>query len=267
MKKILAVMAFAAMLSPSVSFAAYDDVSLTTDTVVTAGGINLNVAGSTATIESIEVASDGNSFTVILAENSSLEVTSSDRRVLTTDAPGKYIITDTCDASVSTLKLASYGATQSVIVTPQSTTCTLTTLPSSSGSGTRNRGGGGGGGGSSNAVATVAKPAAPATSQAVNAPGTVVAAKAKLIRALKVGSTGMDVKVLQEFLNANGFKVSESGVGSPGNETTYMGKLTVEAVKKFQAKYGIVSAGTPETTGYGAFGPKTRAKVNELSGK
>ncbi|MDO8579627.1 MAG: peptidoglycan-binding domain-containing protein, partial [bacterium] len=89
----------------------------------------------------------------------------------------------------------------------------------------------------------------------------------KYTRALKVGSTGDDVKQLQQFLNTNGFTVAPSGAGSPGNETTYMGKLTVEAIKKFQVKYDIASSGTPETTGYGALGPKTRAKLNELIGQ
>jgi len=38
--------------------------------------------------------------------------------------------------------------------------------------------------------------------------------------------TGDDVKKLQEFLNTNGFKLADSGPGSPGNETTFFGSLT-----------------------------------------
>jgi peptidoglycan hydrolase-like protein with peptidoglycan-binding domain len=42
------------------------------------------------------------------------------------------------------------------------------------------------------------------------------------------------------------------------------GSLTEAALKVFQAKYGIVSSGTAYTTGYGATGAKTNAKLNAL---
>ena len=44
--------------------------------------------------------------------------------------------------------------------------------------------------------------------------------------------------------------------------TGYFGPLTERALQRFQARYSIVSGGTPEGTGYGAFGPRTRAFVN-----
>lgn len=52
----------------------------------------------------------------------------------------------------------------------------------------------------------------------------------------------------------------------PSNVTArgYWGPITIEAVQKFQAKYSIVWSGTPATTGYGALGPKTQAKLREL---
>ncbi len=56
----------------------------------------------------------------------------------------------------------------------------------------------------------------------------------------------------------------DSTIYPEGLTTGYFGPLTEAAVQKFQAKYGIVSEGTPETTGYGLVGPKTRAKLNEL---
>ena len=46
--------------------------------------------------------------------------------------------------------------------------------------------------------------------------------------------------------------------------TGYYGSLTTRAVQLFQAKYGIISSGSPFTTGYGFVGPKTRAKLNEF---
>ena len=36
-------------------------------------------------------------------------------------------------------------------------------------------------------------------------------------RSLTVGSTGDDVKCLQQYLNSSGFQVASSGFGSPGN--------------------------------------------------
>ena len=41
------------------------------------------------------------------------------------------------------------------------------------------------------------------------------------------------------------------------------GPKTLAAVKRFQEKYGIAKKGQ---TGYGLVGPKTRAKIKELSG-
>jgi len=48
-------------------------------------------------------------------------------------------------------------------------------------------------------------------------------------RDLTLGSTGDDVKALQQFLNSKGFTVAASGAGSVGNESTYFGTLTQSA--------------------------------------
>jgi hypothetical protein len=89
---------------------------------------------------------------------------------------------------------------------------------------------------------------------------------AALTLALKRGmKNGNAVQILQEMLNQSAdTQVAVTGPGSPGNETTFFGAMTEVAVQKFQAKYDIVSSGTPSTTGYGAVGPKTRAKLNAL---
>lgn len=87
---------------------------------------------------------------------------------------------------------------------------------------------------------------------------------AAIARALKVGSTGTDVKTLQRILNsASDTRIAASGAGSPGNETTRFGPATLAALKKFQVKHGIAKAGV---AGYGSVGPKTRAKLNEFLG-
>jgi peptidoglycan hydrolase-like protein with peptidoglycan-binding domain len=81
------------------------------------------------------------------------------------------------------------------------------------------------------------------------------------------GVTSSDVKRLQQLLNTDpDTMIAESGAGSPGRESGFYGALTVTAVQKFQSKYGLVSEGTPSTTGYGALGPKTRAAVEMYLG-
>ncbi|MCL5016008.1 MAG: glycosyl hydrolase family 18 protein [Patescibacteria group bacterium] len=81
-------------------------------------------------------------------------------------------------------------------------------------------------------------------------------------RTLEYGSVGQDVRALQFLLNRDSdTEVAAFGYGSPGNETTYFGAATMRAVEKFQIKYGIASSGNP---GFGTFGPKTRAKLEEL---
>ncbi|MEI8339868.1 MAG: peptidoglycan-binding domain-containing protein, partial [bacterium] len=70
---------------------------------------------------------------------------------------------------------------------------------------------------------------------------------------LKSGQQTPEVELLQQFLNANGFIISQTGPGSPGHETTYFGKATKSALAKYQKSVGLPA------TGY--FGPMTRAKI------
>lgn len=74
------------------------------------------------------------------------------------------------------------------------------------------------------------------------------------IRDLELGMSGEDVRVLQKLLNTLGFRVAETGAGSPGNETATFGPATQAALIKFQAANGINPA-----SGY--FGPITRAYI------
>jgi peptidoglycan hydrolase-like protein with peptidoglycan-binding domain len=56
---------------------------------------------------------------------------------------------------------------------------------------------------------------------------------------------------------SNSFVITTSGAGSPGNETTYFGNLTKQALIRFQQKYNITPA-------VGYFGTITREKMKSL---
>ena len=74
LKKLLIGGSVALLLAPVFAFAAYNDVTLTTDTVVlSVNGITVNVTGASAEIESIVVSSTD--FTVTLASGSSIDMT------------------------------------------------------------------------------------------------------------------------------------------------------------------------------------------------
>ena len=73
-------------------------------------------------------------------------------------------------------------------------------------------------------------------------------------RDLTLGSTGEDVKALQIYLNTHGFLIASTGPGSFGQETTYFGVLTKNALRGFQSAKGIVPS-------VGYFGMITRTFV------
>lgn len=79
-----------------------------------------------------------------------------------------------------------------------------------------------------------------------------------LNRTLSYGMSGSDVTQLQQYLAADPTVYPEA------NTSGFFGTLTQNAVQRFQAKYGIVSSGSPTTTGYGLVGAKTRNTINTL---
>lgn len=285
-----------ALFAPVIAFAAYNDVTLATDTVLSVNGITLNVSGSSAVIESITV--NATDFSVTLLSGSTFQVTAPGLERLSTDTNvGNTVYT--CSSSQSLIKYEP-TTTVTVTITPSSTLCSTDTSSTSGGS--TSSGGGGGGGSSTPATpatpATATTPAIPATpaTPAKSASGlsatqiqsilgvlasfdadaaTIALVKASLegtvtagsvtstavsvFKAnLTVGSLGSEVKALQEYLNSHGYAVATSGPGSSGNETTRFGAATKAALIKFQKAKGITPAA-------GYFGPKTRAAIQQGS--
>lgn len=75
---------------------------------------------------------------------------------------------------------------------------------------------------------------------------------------LKQGSTGSQVMSLQQTLNMTSCKVSASGAGAPGMETTAFGPKTKVAVQCFQASNGL--------TADGVVGPMTGSVLAAVTG-
>lgn len=73
---------------------------------------------------------------------------------------------------------------------------------------------------------------------------------------LDLGDRGAEVTELQTYLS------TDSTIYPSGLVTGYFGQLTKAGVERFQDAQGIVSSGTPATTGYGRVGPRTQAAIN-----
>ena len=89
--------------------------------------------------------------------------------------------------------------------------------------------------------------------------GTTGVTACSFTKDLTLGSTGDDVKCLQQYLNAAGYPVASTGVGSAGSESTYFGTLTQSALAKWQAAMSV-----SPTAGY--FGSLSRAKYASVAG-
>lgn len=135
MKK-LEILFLGLLLLPAFAFAAFNDVTLNTDTVISVGGYTLNLTGSSAVIQSV-VLNDSN-FSVTLSSGSSIQITSPTYQQLSVDV-GTFTTSNNCADNTSILTLSSSGASGTVTITPQATICST---PAPSGS----SGGGGGGG-------------------------------------------------------------------------------------------------------------------------
>lgn len=88
----------------------------------------------------------------------------------------------------------------------------------------------------------------------------VQSAHAMITSQLDLGDRGGEVSELQTYL------AQTASIYPEGLVTGYFGQLTKAGVERFQTAYGIISQGTPATTGYGRVGPQTIAKINSLMG-
>ena len=82
----------------------------------------------------------------------------------------------------------------------------------------------------------------------------------KISRSLYFGkgdaNTAGEVSILQRFLKAQGYYTHPTITG-------FFGPATEDAVERFQAAEGVVSVGTPDTTGFGAVGGRTRGAIEK----
>ncbi|MBI2096208.1 MAG: peptidoglycan-binding protein [Candidatus Taylorbacteria bacterium] len=262
MRRILGVVIL--LLLPLLVFAGYADVTLTTDAQFTVNGVTLTVSGSSGAVERVRV--DGTALSIDLQYNSSLTVRSSARKRLQVN-DNDVVSSTACASSYSEIVLkSSYIQPKGVSIEPQSDACDAGSSSSSSSSNST--------AGSGGSVSVESRP------QIVYPDGTIVYLEEKkpdevplaipvqreekkiqpriFLSNFGYGATSADVRKLQELFAQNPDIYPEAVISG------YYGPLTTRAVERFQTKHGIVSGGSPETTGFGFVGPRTRAKLNEI---
>ena len=258
-RKHLSVFAGLLLFSPLLVFAAYNDVSLGTSAAISVNSVTMTVTSSDS-LQSMAVGAS--SFSIVILPGSRLDVSASGPVNFNLVVPSPVTNTAVCDSGSSTLAIINptNASATTIIITPSSVSSCTSSSSSSSTGGNGSPGGGGGGSAPAAIVPQITTTVTPTTTQAVAVSSMKV--PAVLTRVISVGSKGADVKVLQQILNSDpDTMIATKGAGSPGNETTLAGSLTVKAIQKFQTKYGIIKRGQD---GYGTLGPKTRAKLNEL---
>ncbi len=240
----------------AVTRAAYNDVTLTTDTVLTVAGYSLLVSGSSASLESIEV--NAANFSVVVPAQSTITVTSADRKIFTVEGVASAYVTQTCTDALSKVIITPPGGggdgSPTALVTPTATTCTTPAASNTVSSG----GSIGGGGGAPSAPVTkpVVIPAVvvPGCPSGVTCIPKVATPSVSVVLTIDLsrGSIGADVTKLQTFL------AQDKTIYPEGIVNGTFGPATERAVKRFQAKYGISQIGK--------VGPATREKIKVVSG-
>ena len=225
--------AVALLLAPSLALAAYNDVTMTTSTVLSVNGITLNVSGSSAAIESITV--NATNFSVTLLSGSTFQVTAPNLNRLSADT-NTGNTTFTCSASESIIKYAP-SSTVTVTITPSTTLCSADTSNSSGGSTSSSSA-------SSAAAATPAVSATPATPAATTP---AVAATPATPATPAVPASGLSVSQIQSILDVlASFDVDAATMASVklALEGTTTGSATSAAVHAFKADLELGSLGS-----------------------
>ena len=132
---------------------------------------------------------------------------------------------------------------------------------SGGGSGGSSGGGSGGSGGSSGSSSTQPSTSKPEqesqtnttqqqTTQSVTSQQqtTEASIETPFTKNLIIGQNDIEVKELQQFLNNNGFPITQTGPGSSGQETTYFGQATQRALKAYQQSKNIPQTGILDET-------------------
>ncbi len=198
---------------------------------------------------------NSSSFSFTMEAGSVVEMTSADRKRFDNNINAKTVCQ--ADNTFIRLKVEDDSPAQTVTVTPTGNACTSAgggVVSGGSSSSASSSGGGGGTTPAPSAQVASAPPIAPVVPAPVVSPAPIVSVV--ITRFLNIGSQGDDVKSLQEYL------ARDSELYPEGTVSGYFGPATRRAVQRFQEKYGIASAGD---AGYGLVGPKTRAKLAELT--
>ena len=93
------------------------------------------------------------------------------------------------------------------------------------------------------------------TSSSLGSPPISYGACPVIARTLSRGTRGSDVLALQKFF------LTQDGNFGADYATGYFGAMTEAALKQWQSEHKLVSSGSPNTTGWGVVGPKTRAAL------
>lgn len=246
-------------------------VTVENDTTVTMTGGNTFTMNSGSKFESMTV--NESSVDYSLNTDGVLFLTSGTRAIFSVSGVDNVGRSTVCNTGNSTIEIrhdVSTTTSQTANVSYATTGCPAVVTSSSSGSSSANGpivSSGGGGGGSvppaptptpsssltlveqlRNQIAAIS--AQIAALKGVPALPPQASPMAQIKRALALGSKGADVTALQTFL------AKDTSVYPEGVISGYFGKLTEQAVKRFQKKYGIDQLGIT--------GPKTRAKLNQL---
>lgn len=225
----------AALFAPALALAAYNDVTLTTDTVLSVNGITLNVSGSSAVVESITV--NSTNFSVTLLSGSTFQVTAPNLNRLSADT-NVGNTTLICSNSESTIKYEP-SETVTVTISPSSTLCSTDTSGGSGGST-------GGSPSPSATPATSATPAVsatPATSESAAEPATpaIPATPATPASGLSASQIQSILDVLASF-DADADTIAKVKASLEGTSIT--GSVTSTAVRIFKSDLSVGSLGS-----------------------